>query len=135
MIKCNYLLIFIVSLLAFSSCENKGTTFYDWVGTWVSSDNAKIILKEDSSCVVDNLKGAYFGYEGDLYLEGTWSVKKGVFPIVSEISISSNNGEGMYITFYASGEGLLGNKPPWHLFQYIGDPDELNKYRFTKQNE
>ena len=36
------------------------------------------------------------------------------------------------IIFYISGERLFGYASPWYLFQYIGDPDELNLYKFTK---
>ena len=38
----------------------------------------------------------------------------------------------LFMCFYISREGLFNNPPPWYLFQYIGDPDELNLYKFTK---
>lgn len=44
------------------------------------------------------------------------------------------NKEGVLsMCFYISGEGLFSNTPPWYLFQYIGDPDGLNLYKFTNQ--
>ena len=44
------------------------------------------------------------------------------------------NKEGVLsMCFYTSGEGLFSNTPPWYLFQYIGDPDGLNLYKFTNQ--
>lgn len=129
--KYNLLFISVVSLLIFNNCKNKETPFNNLVGTWTASDGAKITLREDSTCVINNLNGAYFGYEENLNFKGTWNIEKGNIPIICKIFITSESNQTS-ITIYVSGKGLFGNNLPWHLFQYIGDPDELNKYRFTK---
>lgn len=38
----------------------------------------------------------------------------------------------IYESFIISGQGLLKNTSPWYFFQYIGDPDDLNEYKFVK---
>jgi hypothetical protein len=49
----------------------------------------------------------------------------------------TNNGEvrshKLGLALEIAGEGVFENKPPWHLFVWIGDPDDVNKYKFVKQ--
>jgi hypothetical protein len=45
-----------------------------------------------------------------------------------------DGGEGE-IVFYISGRGINGNNPPWNIFIWDGDPDDMQKYEFTKENK
>ena len=37
------------------------------------------------------------------------------------------------IIFFISGQGSNEDNPPWDLFIWKGDPDEMVKYKFIKQ--
>ncbi|MEF9477671.1 hypothetical protein OWR28_08040 [Chryseobacterium sp. 1B4] len=72
--------------------------------------------------------------------EGTW-----IFLENAESGIIDNIDNGIKITYnlpkenikgeiilYISGQGIKGNNPPWNLFLWDGDPDEMLKYEFIK---
>jgi len=131
------LLIIIISLL--EGCTNKKPDFKDFIGAWKSENGAEFFLKEDSTCIVQEIDGTCFGYRSNLSFEGKWFFAEkddndktnyniGIY------NIDESGNHSLKISFYIRGKGILENTPPWYLFQYIGDPDDMNKYKFTKQN-
>ena len=129
--------LFLISLFfLFNGCNNSKPTSQDFIGTWVSEDGGEIIFKEDSICIV---KGIYakqinpFSEEKvSLSGEGQWRIRTKDSNGYDKYNIAIYLKGVIYFSLFISGEGLLDNKPPWYLFDYIGDPDELNLYKFTK---
>ncbi|MFR2070869.1 MAG: hypothetical protein ACLS4S_12190 [Bacteroides nordii] len=129
-----YNLFFISLLLLFTGCNSPKPTFKDLVGTWVSEDGAKIILRDDSTCILKNIPAQYVNRYTDTDFfsnTGKWYLEKNDLGY-DGYNIRIGHERLLYITLYISGEGLFNNTPPWFLFDYIGDPDELNLYKFTK---
>ncbi|SMP21106.1 hypothetical protein [Chryseobacterium profundimaris] len=143
--KLNYLFI-LITFAFLHSCGNPKPQLNDFVGTWKSKDNAHIILNQNGTCI---LKGVnYFkintfpkNNNTKLNTEGTWRL---VNNVDSGIIDGINNGISIVYTipkdrlkgeiiFYISGHGLTGNNPPWSLFIWDGDPDDMNRYEFTKE--
>lgn len=45
-----------------------------------------------------------------------------------------NVSAGRYdFNFLITGDGAFENRPPWKLYIFIGDPDEMNRYIFNKK--
>lgn len=135
-------------------CYSPTPTKDDIKGRWYSADGAVIELRADGSYVAKQID------YNSIYLEKEYKGKKidfvGKCEIISEdkkwklelytdatfkdIGINKTytyNGEirshRLGLTFEISGEGILENKPPWHLFVWIGDPDNGNRYKFEKR--
>lgn len=53
---------------------------------------------------------------------------------VKSFSLSKRNGgtTNILLKLMFLKKDYFNDTPPWFLFQYIGDPDELNLYKFTK---
>ena len=117
--KSLFNLAFVCLCFLFNGCNSPKPTFQDFIGTWVSEDGGEIILRSDSTCVPLNYEGKWILREKDDLEYDKYNIrieKQGTFLII----------------FYISGERLFGYASPWYLFRYIGDPDELNLYKFTK---
>ena len=117
-----------------NGCSNPKPTFQDFIGTWVSEDGGEIILRDDSTCILKNIPAQYVNRYTDTDFfsnTGKWNLEKNDLGY-DGYNIRIGHERLLYIIFYVSGEGLFNNTPPWYLFQYIGDPDELNLYKFTK---
>jgi hypothetical protein len=103
----------------------------DLIGTWITNDGDTIILMNDSACDVRNLR-----YPDDPIdrsprsFVGKWRFEVSTFGIGH--SVLSLRGDYYAESLFVSGNGLLGNSPPWFIFQFIGDPDEMNLYEFRK---
>lgn len=141
--KLKYLLIILLSGILYS-CDGSYPKQTDFIGTWKSSDNASIKLNQDGTCIVkgvDYYKISSFpkNKNKELNVEGTWQ-----FTENAESGIIDNIDNGIKIIynlpertkgetlFYISGQGINGNNPPWNLFIWDGDPDEMLKYEFVK---
>jgi len=143
--KLNYLFILITSVLLYG-CGNPKPQSTDFIGSWKSKENARIILNRNGTCTlkgVDYFKISSFpqNKERKLNAKGTWNfINNADSGIIDGISNGVNitytipekklKGE---IVFYISGQGLNGNTPPWSLFIWDGDPDEMTKYEFIKE--
>ena len=117
-----------------NGCSNPKPTFQDFIGTWVSEDGGEIILRDDSTCILKNIPAQYVNRYTDTDFfsnTGKWNLEKNDLGY-DGYNIRIGHERLLYIIFYVSGEGLFNNTPTWYLFQYIGDPDELNLYKFTK---
>lgn len=137
---------YFIPLFFFIGCNNPKIEKYYFIGNWKSSDGGYIILKKNGTCTLKNInyfKFSSFPENKDKILdtEGTWSfvdsVNNGIINGIDKgINISykipTKDGNGG-ITFYISGQGLNGNKEPWNLFIWDGDPDEMVKYEFIKE--
>lgn len=135
-------------------CTDQEPTRKEIIGVWQSNDGAIVEFKADSTYSAKQID--YY----NMYLEsehkgkkldfgGTWRMKywngQQKVELYTDASFSdfgiektySNNGQvvshKLGITFEIFGKGLLGNKPTWHLFIWIGDPDDMNKYEFEKK--
>ncbi len=116
----------------------------DIIGIWKSSDNSYIELNENGTCLlkgIDYYKISSFPKNKNRKLDvgGTWqfteNAESGIIDnLDSGIIIEYSLPEGIKgeILFYISGKGIKGNNPPWHLFIWDGDPDEMQKYEFIK---
>ncbi|EOA51788.1 hypothetical protein KSZ28_05820 [Bacteroides salyersiae] len=125
-------LILIGVLSSIGGCTYKKPTLVDFIGIWKSSTGGEIILQEDSICVIKNI--IYSGYlcTEMLSYKGKWEFRDKDDLGNKQYNIIISKEGVLFMCFYISGEGLFNNTPPWYLFQYIGDPDELNLYKFTK---
>ncbi|MCD8556898.1 MAG: hypothetical protein LRY59_09850 [Bacteroides graminisolvens] len=118
-------------LLLLSSCTNECPTSNYFVGTWESNLGGQIILNADSSCIIQNvndISGTQKSFQGKWLFRKKDDLDENRY----NISIREEDGGG-YLVFYISGKGLFGNQSPWCIFQYIGDPDDFNKYEFSKK--
>ena len=126
--------------------ENNSLKEDCFVGTWQSEGNAKIVLNKNGKGELFN-----FNYENvnsiankDSILNGACEWKLEQINGSNKVAIAYYDGgtiqyldkmvqTNLKISFQIEGTGVFGNKPPWNLFVFIGDPDELNKYTFTKE--
>lgn len=134
--KSLFNLLFISLFFLLNGCSNPKPTFQDFVGIWVSEDGGEIIFKEDSTCIVKELYAKQISpfseEKTSLSGEGQWRIRTKDSNGYDQYNIAINLKGVIYFSLFISGEGLLDNRPPWYLFDYIGDPDELNLYKFTK---
>ena len=122
-------------------CLGQQPTKNDIIGVWIAEDGGRFSFEADGSFTSENLSGSkifsgFANYDGMNFSEsGNWELKDASGgSIVSLNSRKSEKLQGSFSTqLTVSGEGLLGNKPPWRLFAWIGDPDDMNKYEFKKQ--
>ncbi|HRP89869.1 MAG TPA: hypothetical protein PKX92_07505 [Edaphocola sp.] len=126
--------------------ENHSLNEGYFVGTWQSEGNAKIVLNKNGKGELFN-----FNYENvnsiankNSILNGTCEWKLEQINGSNKVVITYYDGgtiqylnkmvqTNLKISFQIEGTGVFENKPPWNLFVFIGDPDELNKYTFTKE--
>ncbi|GAB0156592.1 hypothetical protein CHRYSEOSP005_18580 [Chryseobacterium sp. Alg-005] len=141
MVRIGYLLIVIFSLI---SCSKPKIEKEHFIGEWESDDGSVIILKPNGTCTLQNINHYIFSSFPEnsnkkLNTNGTWNIvtaesgtidgiNKGI-KIVYEIPDTQTKGS---ITFFISGQGIQGNTPPWSLYVWDGDPDEMKKYEFIK---
>lgn len=123
-------------LIALSGCTMEKPVFTDFIGTWTSEDGSKIILKKDSTCIVEQIDiGRLHDYTENIKssFAGKWSLEDEDNLGNKEYNIVIRQ-DSMYLyeSFIVSGQGVLKNNQPWCFFQYIGDPDDLNEYKFIK---
>jgi len=119
-------------------CTVKKPTFMDFIGIWTAEDGCRITLREDSTCVVENLNiGILHGYSKDSFHSfiGKWNVSSVNNTKCEEYNmIVESDSIYLHESFIISGQGLLKHTPPWNFFQYIGDPDDLNEYKFRRDH-
>lgn len=146
--------IAIMLSLFLQSCSSPEAQTQDFVGLWKSDDGASIEFRADGSYTAKQVDyyNVYFEKEHKdkkLNFAGQWEIvnenKKtklelhtdATFKDVGVDKTYTNNGEvrshKLGLTLEIAGEGIFENKPPWHLFIWIGDPDDMNKYKFVKQ--
>lgn len=143
--KAKYFIIPILLLLI--GCNNFDLKSDDFVGVWKSEDNSIIQLNEDGTCILRNLDKSIVSIlknENDkLTTNGTWKLIDGV-----DNGLTNGIDKGIKITynligrvgkggveFYISGQGINESTPPWDIFIWDGDPDEMIKYKFVKQSD
>ena len=127
--------------LILQGCSGQELTKNDIVGTWVAEDGGKLDFNKDGSFRTESLSGSKFFSGFNKYQnmkfseEGKWELieKNGRQIIDLKIAKSEKLQGGFSTHLGISGEGAFGNNPPWHLFVWIGDPDDMNKYKFEKQ--
>lgn len=127
-------LICAVSII--NGCMTPSPTFVDFIGTWTAKDGCKIYLNRDSTCIVEKLNIGILNShieESVCNFTGNWSFRAASDFEYEEFNIVIES-DSIYFkeSFIISGQGLLKDMPPWYFFQYIGDPDDLNRYIFTK---
>lgn len=112
-------------LIFFSGCGNQKIEKNQFIGKWKSNDGASFILKRDGTCTLKGLN--YFiispfpaNENKKLNCTGIWKMvtdaESGLIDGIDkglEISYHApgNQRDGI-ITFYISGEGILGNNKP-----------------------
>jgi hypothetical protein len=127
----------------------------DFIGVWKSESGQSILyLNEDGSCSGE-LDSFFFRacHDADFYLNsigidrgdlskynetkqfnGNWYFNlKDFYHNQSYISILDETQNINFALDIRGSNGILENKPPWYLFFYIGDPDDMEKYKFFKQ--
>ncbi len=127
----------------------------DFIGTWKSGDGAVIELKKDGSYIAkqinynniypnEKLKKKRFDITGNWEIINN-SKQENRLKLSSNATFSdygiidTYTIDGMVrshkvgLNFEISGEGIFENNPPYYLFVWIGDPDDMNKYKFAKQ--
>lgn len=152
--RTGFRFVAIMLSLFFQSCGSAEVQRQDFVGIWKSDDGAVIELKADGSYVAREIDYYKIYFENEhkgkkLNFIGQWEIadenKKSKLELHTDATFKdvginktyTYNGEvrshKLGLTFEISGEGLFENKPPWYLFIWIGDPDDMNKYKFVKQ--
>ena len=145
----------IIVLLVFLCSCNTQLKDKDLVGLWKAKDGAVIELYSNGLYAADNIDFGKIKYpkvefsDKKLSLRGNWRIdiasKKVEFESKStyaDYGISNTytyNGERksheIGMSFNIEGSGMSKNSQPWMLFVFVGDPDDLNKYVFIKQDD
>lgn len=133
--------LYLLSMFLFQGCTGSEPTKNEIVGTWAAEDNAIISFNEDGTFDTRNLPGSkifsgFSEYKDEKFNEhGNWKLRKGQGNWIIDLDFdrSEKVESGFATQMSISGEGLSENKPPWYLFIWIGDPDDMNKYKFVKQ--
>ncbi|WP_175631262.1 hypothetical protein [Bacteroides acidifaciens] len=127
---------FMLTVITFIGCAMDKPVKADFVGTWTSKDGGLIVLNEDSTCLVKMLDMARlndYSEESFASFDGKWYIRAQDDLGHDEYNIVIRQDSlCIYEPFIVSGQGLLKNRSPWYFFQYIGDPDNLDEYRFVK---
>ncbi|MFV0290432.1 MAG: hypothetical protein ACK5IJ_05960 [Mangrovibacterium sp.] len=132
-------------ILSLFGCNKHKLSNSDFIGVWKADDGAEIIINENGTCILKGLNNSIIAIAKDtsekLNTKGSWkmieNVNNGITGGISTglkftYKIMDREGNGG-IVFYISGQGFNENKPPWDLFIWKGDPDEVIKYKFAKQ--
>ncbi|GHT78962.1 hypothetical protein AGMMS50262_22170 [Bacteroidia bacterium] len=114
----------ISSLLSLVGCSGHTPTMQDMIGIWKSGDESVLILKEDSSFIMENVKTPIFGNLSGQTVsgKGKWFLIKNQGCIDIRIKCKSYSINGIetlrgYNSFFSIvGSGLIGNKPPWEIY-------------------
>lgn len=140
-----------IAFFSFLSCGEKMKD-KDFIGVWRAEDGAIIELKSDGKFIARNIDFSKIEYAKSellnkkLSFEGKWhlSIAQKMIELDGESTYADYGVENTYlyngekrshkvgVSFNIEGSGLLQNNLPWSLVIFIGDPDELNKYLFTK---
>jgi hypothetical protein len=147
----NVCFLLLVLLIA---CTNMKQKQEDFVGVWKSeSGQSTLYLNEDGSCngELDSIffrsihnndfqlsvsgidRGDLSKYNVTKQVCGKWYFKLNSYYNREEIEIYVTEVLVPIFVLDIGGSGFWGNKPPWYLFFYIGDPDNIEKYKFLKQ--
>lgn len=136
------------------SCKKNNPNEDDFVGLWVADNGASVQFMKDKTFIARKIDFSKIYYEKEfeykkIDFKGKWRLvnypqKIGTIVLQSESTYSDYGIKHTYLvngkekshkvgfSFEIGGRGLL-HKPPWLLFIWIGDPDDMNKYEFNKQ--
>ncbi len=130
-----------IIVAVFQGCSIPVPTREEIIGTWRSSDGAMFEFRKDGSFTGQSLPGEKIFSPSDEFKNikfnesGKWDIKylhdRWVVNLRFDKSPSLKKGYDTRILISGS-NGILENKPPWHLFAWIGDPDNGNRYKFEK---
>ncbi len=131
--RTKYIAVMLLFQLLFG-CSHTKPERKDFIGTWKADDGATVQLKEDGSLIVNqiNLSNIFFDNKNPankIDFTGKWEFTKDNY----KRQVIKVNSSKYTFNFNTSGQGALENKPPWDLYVWIGDPDDMNKYKFVKQ--
>lgn len=131
--------------LSLIGCKEPKFNEADFIGFWKAEDGANITLNQNGTCTLDEINKSILSItksdDEKLTTQGTWklidNVSNGITEGISTgikitYSLTDKEGKGA-VDFYISGQGLSESKPPWDIFIWNGDPDEMIKYKFIKQ--
>ncbi len=145
------LIIFITVLCSCNKIEQPNKDYF--TGVWEAEKGGKLNLNEDGTFTAKGINFNYI-YDYDIIIDfnGKWKIdqynykdKKLRILLESDYTYENFNFDNTYIkdekefsyevgfSLIASGKGIFENKPPWELFTWIEDPDDMNKYKFIKQ--
>lgn len=145
MMRAKYIIVML--LLQLLGCSSIKPERKDFIGSWKADDGATLELYDNGTCTIKNLNYRnIYSFKGDtttiLSVNGQWDFVSVKGELQIDVSYSSGEtyqykGETkLYkkgFSLNISGQGALGNKSPWDLYVFIGDPDDMNKYKFIKQ--
>jgi len=123
-------------ILTLSGCIFQNPSPDEIVGVWQSDDNAVINFYDDGTFYAKNLNSdKVFSsrkiIDDYLNVSGKWSLNGEQDSWYLDLQFLDNKkiyGSPLQIR----GSGILEINPPWHLFFWIGDPDQFNTYDFYK---
>jgi hypothetical protein len=111
----------------------------EFVGEWKSQYDEVLILNEDSTFVMKNLRSEVFlnHISGEkIDGKGTWRIetpKHSIWSLRLNYSVYTRNGvcdeNGFGEHLFIRGSGLLGNKPPWRIHSFDGDGYEFSVFK------
>ena len=130
--KTNYTVIILLFQLLLS-CSNPKPERKDFIGTWKSDDGAMFQLHEDGSITAKQINLSKIFFEDEMQANKLDFTGKWEFATDNYQRRIIKVTAGKYtFSFNITGQGITENKPPWYLFAWIGDPDEMDKYEFRK---
>lgn len=145
--------VLLIVLFSFQGCTEQDPAKDEIIGTWTASDGARVELRPDGSYNASQIdyysiysekeyKTKKLDFTGDwkiIHLNGKPRLKLQTNATFKDFGIDktyTRDGQTLShklgLTFEISGEGILESNPPWHLFVWIGDPDDMSKYKFEK---
>ncbi|MDL2320123.1 hypothetical protein LJC45_03215 [Alistipes sp. OttesenSCG-928-B03] len=118
------------------SCKPVVPEWNDFVGVWATEDGGKLFINADSTCKAVDLHIPPFEWMTGYYInfDGKWEFRKDYYGGQKLYHLNFRPSSKPYeLDLFIEGEnGMFMNRPPWVLFIWLGDPDEMNKFRLHK---
>lgn len=132
--KCVVLLA-CISFLFTTGCINPQKE--EIYGIWESGDKAQIYLKRDGTFSAKNFNlYKIFPFaelkNKSIVTNGTWIFDHETQKVEMTFPNLGKMGGRATFGFDISGAGILEIQKPYHLYHWIGDPDNAEKYKFER---
>jgi hypothetical protein len=137
----NQFAFFLITVLIASGCTSQKPNKKYFIGIWKSEQGGEFEFNSDGSFIAkgivsEKLFGSSEGLSKTFSESGTWNFEnvngRFTIPLTFNNGIKSTGKYFMKLNIVGE-NGIAENKPPWRLYVWIGDPDDMNKYEFRKK--
>lgn len=132
--------LFACTVMCLQSCGYRPTAA-EISGIWIGEKNAELDLRPDGTFTAKGIPAALicgYGTTRKIFQgKGAWKIEEdqGSWQVSIEENQDSLMGErsiGSYSVLISGTNGILENKPPWYLFEWVGE-EGGPRYEFSKK--